>query len=103
MGRLILINAQDTQIEAFHCHTDSGRAQAQQDLIYSIMERLGGDWSIGEMANYTRLDKSTVSARMFHLREKLRKISWSTKRKDKVSNVTVKPMCLPKIQRELFI
>lgn len=98
----MLVNAQDTQIESYHAHVDSGKAQAQQDRIYSVMDRLGGDWSIGEMAEYTGLDKSTVSARMFTLREKLHKIEWVTKRKDKVSGVTVKPMRLTKVQWELF-
>ncbi|MES2586978.1 MAG: hypothetical protein V4536_08675 [Pseudomonadota bacterium] len=66
------------------------------------MEGSRPDWSIGEMADYTGLDKSTVSARMFELRQKDKEIVWAPKRRDKVSGVTVKPMQLPHIQRDLF-
>lgn len=98
----MLINATETQCDAFHTHTESGKAQAQQERIYALMESARQDWSIGEIADYTGLDKSTVSARMFELRQKLKKIVWAPKRKDKISGVLVKPMQLPHVQRDLF-
>ncbi|MDD3884539.1 MAG: helix-turn-helix domain-containing protein [Gallionella sp.] len=53
------INQADTAREVFHT-TDF---QPQQQRILDLINRLGGDWTIGEIAASTGLDKSAVSGR----------------------------------------
>lgn len=85
----------ETSIEAFSAHVGTGKASAQQARILSFIARRGGDWSIGELAKEMRLEKSTVSARVFELLHGSKELVECPKRKDRVYGVTIRPVSLP--------
>ena len=97
----MLIRQAETAIESFHAHRNTGRAQAQQARILRFIGQRGGDWSIGELARAMGMEKSTVSARVNEM-VKTRDLVEMPKRKDRVSNVRVRPVGLPAQQGELW-
>lgn len=98
----MLTNVTETSIDAFNAHVGSGKASAQQARILSFIAVRGGDWSIGELAKEMRLEKSTVSARVFELLHGSKELVECPKRKDRVSWITVRPVALARDQGELF-
>lgn len=87
-----------TACDAFHAHSDSGLASGQRALILGFIESRGGSWSIGELADALAMQKSTVSARLNETGEPVVK----PKRKDRLTNITIRPVGLPAKQGELF-
>ena len=98
---MMLIAQTETAIDTFHAHQSSGKAQAQQSRILSFIEKQGGNWSIGEIANALQMEKSTVSGRINELLESGSLVA-KAKRKDRVSGVMVRAVGLPAVQQELF-
>ena len=95
-------SVQPTSVAAFRAHTETGKASQQQARILAFIERRGGDWSIGEIAKSLGLEKSTVSARVNELLNDTHELVGAERRKDRISNVTIRPVALPPIQRGLF-
>lgn len=91
-----------TACDAFHAHTDSGLASTQRALILGFMERRGGTWSIGELAEALAMQKSTVSARLNEMLHDTGELVAKAKRKDRITNITIRPVGLPVKQWELF-
>ena len=93
-------SVRETSIEAFHAH---GTMSAQQrSRILAFIRSRGGDWSIGEIAWAMDLQKSTVSARINELVNETGELEERPRRKDRISNITVRPVALPAIQLDLF-
>ncbi len=90
----MLRNAPQTSINAYQAHRAAGRARGQCLLILNFIRDSKGDWSIGELAQALEMDKSSVSARVFELLHDTRELVASTRRKDRVSGVTVRPVSL---------
>lgn len=95
------IAQQVTAADAFTLHVQSGKAQAQQARIVAFIEQRGGSWSIGELADAMRLQKSTLSARLNELIT-IGRVIPAERRKDRVSGVMVRPVRLPPGQADLF-
>ena len=94
---------QPTSIDAIHIHSGSGKSSQQREIILSFIRGQGGDWSIGEIAQATGLQKSTVSGRVNELIHDTNELIERPRRKDRVSGVTVRPVGLPDVgQRSLF-
>ena len=98
----MLINQAPTACDAFHAHTDSGLASGQRAKILGFIESRGGSWSIGELAEALGMQKSTVSARLFELLHETGELVEKARRKDRLSNITIRPVGLPAKQGELF-
>lgn len=86
-----------------HAHADSGLASGQRALILGFIERAGGSWSIGELAEALKMQKSTVSARLNEMINEFGMLEAKAKRKDRLTSITIRPVGLPSIQRELFL
>lgn len=95
------INQAPTACDSFHAHTDCGLAYSQREMIAGYIALRGGSWSIGELSNALDMQKSTVSAR---LNEMLAtgQVEARQKRKDRISNISVRPVGLPAKQMDLF-
>ena len=87
------IAQQETAISAFRGH--AGQSSQQRERILQFIRARGGDWSIGEIAGATGLQKSTVSGRVNELVNDTHQLVERPKRKDRVSGVTVRPVGLP--------
>jgi len=108
----MLTNVQPTSIAAFHKKRDSGRTTEQRAYIVDFIAYVGGDWSIGELANRFKtfgdacklgLDqKSTLSARINECLNETRELVAKDRRKDRVSHVLVRPVALPPEHGALF-
>lgn len=95
------IAQQETAISAFHGHV--GQSSQQRERILQFIRARGGDWSIGEIAGATGLQKSTVSGRVNELVNDTHELIERPRRKDRVSGVTVRPAGLPTAsQGDLF-
>ena len=94
--------ATDTSINAFHEHRASGKASAQRARIVAFIRKMGGDWSIGELAHALGLEKSTVSARLNEALNETAELVGAPKRKDRRSGITVRPVCAAPAQFSLF-
>lgn len=98
----MLINQAPTACDSFHAHRSAGAAKYQCEGILAFITARGGDWSIGEVAEFMGMQKSTVSARIYELMHKSPPaLVAAPKRKDRLSGVVVRPVALPSIQREL--
>lgn len=95
------IAAVETQIEAFHAHNASGGSKYQRAKLLEIFTQYGGNWSIGELAKFLKMDKSTVSARINELL-KTKDLIDLPKRRDLISGVLIRPVALPKVQLQLI-
>lgn len=95
------IAATETQINAFHAHNATGGAKFQRAVILDVFNDFGGNWSIGELAKYLKIDKSTISARINELLKSGDLIDLP-KRRDMISGVLVRPVALPKVQLQLI-
>ena len=91
-----------TACDAFHAHTDNGLASGQRETILGFIEQHGGSWSIGELAEALKMQKSTVSARLNEMLNEFGLLVAKAKRKDRVSGITIRPVGLPVKQQELF-
>lgn len=98
----MIIAQQETAIDAFHAHQSSGMSSQQRSRILAHIQKHGGDWSIGEIAHALRMEKSTVSARINELLNDTAEVIAKQKRKDRISGVLIRPVCLPAIQMEIF-
>jgi len=97
----MLIDATETQIDAYHSHVATGGARYQRGKILEHFYSYGGNWSIGELAKGLGMDKSTVSARINELLKSGDLIDLP-KRRDLISGVLIRPVALPKTQLELI-
>jgi DNA-binding IclR family transcriptional regulator len=96
----MLIAQQPTACDAFHAHT--GKARQRAAIVSHIAEH-GGEWSIGEIAHALGLQKSTVSARIWECLNETGELAEKSRRKDRRSGITVRPVGLPVVgQQELF-
>ena len=92
---------QQTSIAAYHHQEAIGSAQCQRDEILGFIKIRGGDWSIGEVATFLGLQKSSVSARVNELLA-ARHVVEAPKRLDGFSGRLVRPVRLPQSQLDLF-
>lgn len=99
--RSMRINQATTAIDAYHAH--HGKSADQRNRILNFVASRGGDWSIGEIASELMIEKSTVSARVNELLNQTGELEAKPKRKDRISDVVIRPVGLPGIgQRNLF-
>ena len=96
------IAQQPTAIDAHHAHDASGLSSAQRHLIVGFIKQRGGSWSIGELARELGMQKSTISARVNECLNEFGLLVVKAKRKDRISNITVRPIGLPVKQLELL-
>ena len=99
-----MINQQFTACDSFQAHQSTGKASAQCARILAFIEsnRHIEGWSIGEVAHFLSMEKSTVSARIKELLD-AGQLEAKPNRKDRRSGITVRPVGLPAVgQRELF-
>ena len=91
---------------ACDAHKASGKAEMQRTRILNfITANSGMDWSIGELAHFLGMEKSTVSARLNAMLNDIDPpIEAKPNRKDRRSGVMVRPVGLPVAgQKELFL
>jgi len=88
-----------TAADSFHAHV--GLSATQCNLIFSFIEGQGGSWSVGELAQALKLQKSTVSARVNELLAAKRLVA-ALKRKDRVSGILIRPVRIQPKQLQLF-
>ena len=98
----MLINQAPTACNAFRAHADSGLASGQRAKILCFIERRGGSWSIGEFADALSMQKSTVSARLNEMLNETGELVAKPKRKDRLTNITIRPVGLPPKQLDLL-
>lgn len=94
-----------TGADAYSAHKASGKAEMQRTRILNFINANSGmDWSIGELAHFLGMEKSTVSARLNSMLNDIDPvIEAKAKRKDRRSGVMVRPVGLPTIgQKVLF-
>lgn len=92
-----------TASDAYDRHRASGKAAAQRARIVDHIRRHGGDWSIGEIAHALGMEKSTVSARINEALFETHELVEKTRRKDRLSGITIRPVGLPVVgQGRLF-
>ena len=96
------ISQQPTAIDAHHAHDASGLSSAQRHLIVGFIKQRGGSWSIGELAGALGMQKSTISARVNECLHEFGLLVVKAKRKDRVSQITTRPVGLPVKQLELL-
>ena len=78
------------------------KGRRQWALILGFIESRGGSWSIGELADALAMQKSTVSARLNEMLNETGEPVVKPKRKDRLTNITIRPVGLPAKQGELF-
>ena len=98
----MLIDQQATAIAACHAHDASGLSSAQRHLVVGFIGQRGGSWSIGELAGALGMQKSTISARVNECLNEFGLLVVKAKRKDRISQITVRPIGLPVKQLELL-
>lgn len=98
----MLIAQTDTAIDSYHAHRAAGHSAIQRDRILECIAQRGGDWSIGELARELGMEKSTISARVNECLYETHELVEMPKRKDRISEVTVRPVGLPVRQWRLF-
>ena len=98
----MLIAQQPTAIDAHQAHDASGLSSAQRHLIVGFIKQRGWSWSIGELAGALGMQKSTISARVNECLNEFGLLVVKAKRKDHLSNITVRPIGLPVKQLELL-
>ena len=81
-------------INAYQRHPQAGGAHSQGRRILEHIRSRGGDWSIGELAQALRMDKSAVSARVHELLHDSEELVACPRRKDRVSGILVRPVAL---------
>ena len=95
--------ATETRNAAFYAHRDSGALSKQEQTIMLVFHRVGParDWTLAELADVTGIPVHTVSARVNALK-RIGFLEESTPRHHAYSTVTVTPLRLPVMQKELF-
>lgn len=97
------IAQQITAADAFDAHRASGKASAQRVRIMAHIQACGGDWSIGEIAQALRMEKSTASARINELLHETHELVEKPRRKDRRSGILIRPVGLPVVgQMDFF-
>lgn len=91
-----------TAIDSFHAHGERGLASGQRATILGFIEKNGGSWSIGELAEALKMQKSTISARVNECLNEFGLLVAKAKRKDRLTNITIRPVGLPVKKGELF-
>lgn len=94
-------SVRDTSIGAFNTLVATGVQASLHSLIVGYIKQRGGDWTIGELSKALGIEKSTVSARINELLSDAKLVE-ASKRKDRVSGITVRPVALPDAQGRLF-
>lgn len=92
-------HAADTSIACYHGIVQDKKG-AQQAQILAAMQS-GSDYSMQELAARTGLQTSTLSARLFELRES-GSVEHADKRRCSISGVTIEPHRLAAVQGALF-
>lgn len=95
-------NVRETSRNSLLAHRMTGQSAQQRNRILAFIKARGGDWSIGELAQELTLQKSTVSARLNELLNDTKELVEATRRKDRLSGITISPVGIPPIQKELF-
>lgn len=95
-------NVRESSRDALHIHRVSGQSAQQRNRILAFIKARGGDWSIGELAQELTLQKSTVSARINELLNDTKELIEAPRRKDRLSGITIRPVAIPPLQKELF-
>lgn len=95
-------NVRETSRNSLLAHRMTGQSAQQRNRILAFIKARGGDWSIGELAQELTLQKSTVSARLNELLNDTKELVEATRRKDRLSGITIRPVGIPPIQKELF-
>ena len=87
----MLNNQHSTAINAYHNHLLSGKAKSQCEMIIEFIKNSNRDWSIGELAYKLKMEKSTVSARIYECLKK-EKLITKEKRIDRRSGIKIRPV-----------
>lgn len=95
-------NVRETSRDSLLAHQVTGQSAQQRNRILAFIKARGGDWSIGELAQELTLQKSTVSARVNELLNDTKELVEAPRRKDRISGITIRPVAIPPIQKELF-
>lgn len=97
------IDQTPTACDAYHAHRASGLGTQQRARILALITANSEiDWSIGEIAHFLSMEKSTVSARLNEMLNADELVPRPA-RKDRRSGVTVRPVGLPVVgQGRLF-
>jgi DNA-binding MarR family transcriptional regulator len=92
-----------TACDAYAAHHATGKASAQCARILGFIAANSSiDWSIGELAHFLSMEKSTVSARLRELLD-AGQLEPKTHRKDRRSGIKIRPVGLPAVgQLEMF-
>lgn len=96
------IAQQPTACDSFRAHTENGLAGGQRARILAFIEQRGGSWSIGELAEALSMQKSTISARVNECLNDFGLLVAKDKRKDRLSNILIRPVGLPAKQLDLL-
>jgi hypothetical protein len=96
------IAQQPTAIDACHAHEAAGLSSHQRAVIVRFIEINGGSWSIGELAGALGMQKSTISARLNECLNDFGLLVEKPRRKDRLSNITIRPVGLPAKQLDLL-
>lgn len=96
-------NVRETSRDSLLAHRMTGQSAQQRNRILAFIKARGGDWSIGELAQELTLQKSTVSARINELLNDTKEVVEATRRRDRISGITIRPVCMPSVgQLALF-
>jgi predicted ArsR family transcriptional regulator len=95
-------NVRETSRDSLLIHQMTGKSAQQRNRILAFIKARGGDWSIGELAQALTLQKSTVSARINELLNDTKELVEASRRKDRISGITIRPVAIPPIQKALF-
>ena len=91
----------ETAISAYYAHKASGKADAQHAMILAHIKTHGGDWSIGEVAHFLSMEKSTASARIRELLD-AGELEVKPNRKDRRSGIRIRPVGLPVVGQQVL-
>lgn len=97
-------NVRQTSINAYYENVNTIKARLYSKILTAITEIDGNSEGItrGEIAFYTKLEKSTVSARVNELL-KFGVLKEIGKRKDKITNITSYILIIDYDNRQLFL
>ena len=95
-------NVAETSVRAYYDHVIPHVEQPQQRLILDAMRtQPGRDWTIGELAKLTGLDKSSISGRRFDML-RLGILERGDERRCQVSGKRCETVKIPQGQQRLF-
>ncbi|MDW3683922.1 helix-turn-helix domain-containing protein [Cupriavidus sp. CV2] len=91
-----------TSTRAFHQLTRDGNVSRQKMQILAVIGPNPADYSMQELHRLTGLPTSTLSARLYSLREEDCLLEHGPARQCSISRVTIHPHRRPQPQRALF-